>query len=137
MNKISFNDTWICYRSGHPEEGFPTDVPHDAMLLDGKSETSPGGVNTGWYDAQDYTYEKNFFVPAEWNGKVLILEFEGVYRKATVSVNGRKAAYHDYGYTGFYVDISEFVSYGEKNHLKVEVVNSDQPNSRWYSGTGI
>lgn len=91
MNKISFNDTWICYRSGHPEEGFPTDVPHDAMLLDGKSETSPGGVNTGWYDAQDYTYEKNFFVPAEWNGKVLILEFEGVYRKATVSVNGRKA----------------------------------------------
>lgn len=137
MNKISFNDTWICYRSGHPEEGFPTDVPHDAMLLDGKSETSPGGVNTGWYDAQDYTYEKNFFVPAEWNGKDLILEFEGVYRKATVSVNGRKAAYHDYGYTGFYVDISEFVSYGEKNHLKVEVVNSDQPNSRWYSGTGI
>lgn len=137
MNKISFNDTWICYRSGHPEESFPTDVPHDAMLLDGKSETSPGGVNTGWYDAQDYTYEKNFFVPAEWNGKDLILEFEGVYRKATVLVNGQKAAYHDYGYTGFYVDISEFVSYGEKNHLKVEVVNSDQPNSRWYSGTGI
>lgn len=137
MNKISFNDTWLCYRNGHPEEGFPTDVPHDAMLLDGKSETSPGGVNTGWYDAQDYTYEKDFFVPAEWNGKVLILEFEGVYRKATVSVNGRKAAYHDYGYTGFYVDISEFVSYGEKNHLKVEVINSDQPNSRWYSGTGI
>lgn len=137
MNKISFNDTWICYRSGHPEEGFPTDVPHDAMLLDGKSETSPGGVNTGWYDAQDYTYEKNFFVPAEWNGKNLILEFEGVYRKATVLVNGQKAAYHDYGYTGFYIDISKFVSYGEENHLKVEVVNSDQPNSRWYSGTGI
>lgn len=137
MNKISFNDTWICYRSGHPEEGFPTDVPHDAMLLDGKSETSPGGVNTGWYDAQDYTYEKNFFVPAEWNGKDLILEFEGVYRKATVLVNGQKAAYHDYGYTGFYIDISKFVSYGEENHLKVEVVNSDQPNSRWHSGTGI
>ena len=29
------------------------------------------------------------------------------------------------------------MSYGEENHLKVEVVNSDQPNSRWYSGTGI
>lgn len=41
-------------------KSFPIDIPHDAMLLDVKSENSPGGVNTGWYDAQDYTYEKNF-----------------------------------------------------------------------------
>lgn len=110
MSKISLNSSWICHRTGHSEKSFPIDIPHDAMLLDVKSENSPGGVNTGWYDAQDYTYEKEFYVPAEWEGRCLILEFEGVYRKATVSVNGQKAAFHDYGYTGFYIDITKFVS---------------------------
>lgn len=137
MDKISLNKEWICYRSGCPDKKFSTDLPHDAMLLDTRSENSPGGVNTGWYDAQDYTYEKEFYVPAEWEGRCLLLEFEGVYRKATVSVNGQKAAFHDYGYTGFYIDITKFVSYGRENYLRVDVVNSDQPNSRWYSGTGI
>lgn len=137
MDKISLNKEWICYRSGCPDKKFSTDLPHDAMLLDSRSENSPGGVNTGWYDAQDYTYEKEFYVPAEWEGRCLILEFEGVYRKATVSVNGQKAAFHDYGYTGFYIDITKYVSYGRENYLRVDVVNSDQPNSRWYSGTGI
>ena len=137
MEKLSLNKDWICYRSGHREEAFQTDVPHDAMLLDGKSENSPGGVNTGWYDAQDYSYERKLMIPGEWKGKKLILEFEGVYRKATVTVNGQKAAFHDYGYTGFYVDITETALYGAENTVQVDVINHDQPNSRWYSGTGI
>ena len=137
MEKISLNQGWKCYRSGEPESAFDTDLPHDAMLLDSKSETSPGGVNTGWYDAQDYTYEKTVKVPEEWKEKNVIAEFEGVYRKAAVTVNGAKAAYHSYGYTGFYVDLTELLKYGEDNLIRVEAVNSDQPNSRWYSGTGI
>lgn len=137
MQKIAFNDNWICYRTGHKEEAFEVSIPHDAMLLDGKSENSPGGVNTGWYDAQDYTYEKKFTVPAEWKGQKLFFEFEGVYRKATVFLNGKKAAYHTYGYTGFYVDDTENIKFDMENELRVEVINSDQPNSRWYSGTGI
>ena len=60
MQKIAFNEGWKCYRTGHPDGAFAIAVPHDAMLLDSKSENSPGGVNTGWYDAQDYTYEKQF-----------------------------------------------------------------------------
>ena len=137
MEKLSLNKNWICYVTGKRETQFATDVPHDAMLLDEKSETSAGGVNTGWIEAQDYTYERNLHISEKWNGKKLLLEFEGIYRKATVYVNRKKAAYHEYGYTGFYVDITESVNYGADNEIKVTVVNSDQPNSRWYSGTGI
>lgn len=137
MDKILLNKGWKCYRTGHPEGAFPVEIPHDAMLLDGKSENSPGGVNTGWYDAQDYTYERAIDVPTDWSGKKVIAEFEGVYRKATVYVNGEKAAYHSYGYTGFYVDLTGYLKYGETNVIRVEAINSDQPNSRWYSGTGI
>lgn len=66
----------------------------------------------------------------------MILEFEGIYKDAAVYVNDRKAAFHGYGYTGFYVDITEYLQPGQ-NQLRVEVRNSDQPNSRWYTGTGI
>lgn len=137
MQKIAFNEGWKCYRTGHPDGAFAIAVPHDAMLLDSKSENSPGGVNTGWYDAQDYTYEKQFSVPDEYKDKKLLLEFEGVYRKASVYLNDRKIAFHDYGYTGFYVDVTKDLVFGADNVLTVEVKNSDQPNSRWYSGTGI
>ena len=137
MEKISLNRGWLCYQAGKREEAFDVDVPHDAMLLDPKSENSPGGVNNGWIDARDYSYERKLEIPEGYKGKKLLLEFEGVYRKATVSVNGEKAAYHDYGYTGFYTDITDLVSYGGGNLIRVDVVNHDQPNCRWYSGTGI
>lgn len=137
MKKISLNKNWICYVTGQKENKIDTDLPHDAMMLDPKSETSPGGVNNGWIDARDYTYEKELDIPETWKGQKLILEFEGVYRKAAVYLNEKKVAYHEYGYTGFYVDVTEAVAYGNRNRLKVTVQNSDQPNCRWYSGTGI
>lgn len=137
MEKLQFNDGWFCYRTGERENMFPVTLPHDAMLLDERKENCPSGVTNGWYDAKDYTYEKTFTVPAEAKGQKIFLEFEGVYRKATVYLNGEKAAYHSYGYTGFYVDATSRLNMDGQNTIRVEVINHDQPNSRWYSGTGI
>ena len=63
--KLSFNENWICYKTGEKEDAFAVTLPHDAMQLDERSETSAGEVNTGWYEAQDYTYEKTFILPEE------------------------------------------------------------------------
>lgn len=137
MKKISFNQDWKCYRTHEQEKIFTVTIPHDAMQLDPKSETSPSGVNNGWYDAKDYTYSKEFFVPESYQDQEIRFEFEGVYHKATVYINDIKVGYQDYGYIGFYVDPKKTLKYGETNQIKVTVMNSDQPNSRWYSGTGI
>lgn len=137
MKKIAFDKGWICYQTGKEENKFPVTIPHDAMLLDDKSEISPSGVNNGWYEARDYTYENTFFVPDSYKEEKVIFEFEGVYRKATVYINDVKVGYQDYGYIGFYVAPQEALKYGQDNHMKVTVINHDQPNSRWYSGTGI
>lgn len=137
MKKILFQKDWICYRTGHREQAFAVNIPHDAMLLDEKKENCPGGVNTGWYDAKDYTYEKVFFVPDSYREEKIIFEFEGIYHKASVYVNDVKVGYQEYGYFGFYVNPEDAIRYGENNTIRVEAVNSDQPNSRWYSGTGI
>ena len=44
--KQSFNENWICYKTGDKENAFAVTLPHDAMQLDERSETSAGGVNT-------------------------------------------------------------------------------------------
>ena len=51
-------------------------------------------------------------------------------------LNGKKAAYRPYGYTNFYVDTEGLLKYEAQNEIRVIARNSDQPNSRWYSGTG-
>lgn len=137
MKKLSFQENWRCYQTGKEETAFAVSVPHDAMLLDEKKDGSLSGVNNGWIDAKDYTYEKTFAVPNEWQGQKAVLYFEGVYHKASVYINGEKVAFHDYGYIGFFVDVTGYLNYGADNVLKVETINSNQPNSRWYSGTGI
>jgi beta-galactosidase len=55
---------------------------------------------------------------------------------STVYVNGQKVGYRPYGYSSFEYDITPYVKEGE-NVVAVRVDNSDQPNSRWYSGCGI
>lgn len=137
MKKINFNEDWVCWRTEEPDKSFSVTIPYDALLLDSKDECSPSGVNNGWYDAKDYTYQKKFRIPKEYQGKRLLLEFEGVYHKAEVFCNDIQVAYHDYGYTGFFADITEQVFHESENIIQVKAVNSDQPNSRWYSGTGI
>ena len=64
------------------------------------------------------------------------LHFEGVYQKAEVFVNGKKAGQHAYGYTPFTVDVTPMLN-KDKNEVLVKVDNSAQPNCRWYSGSGI
>ncbi|MGL6201707.1 MAG: glycoside hydrolase family 2 TIM barrel-domain containing protein [Lachnospiraceae bacterium] len=137
MEKLSFNDGWKCCRADKEFDVFDVVIPHDAMMLDEKNEFSPSGVNTGWYETKDYTYMKDFFVPESYRNKYIRFEFEGVYSKATVYINDIEVAYHNFGYTDFLVDPAKALEYGRNNSIKVQAINSTQPNSRWYSGTGI
>lgn len=134
--KNKFNSNWICYESEKPEKAIPVSLPHDAMQMDTRDKESLGGINTGWYKAKDYVYEKRFRLPKD-EKFVYILEFEGVYKDGEVFLNGQLITKHEYGYIGFFVPISNYLLPNEENLLQVKVKNSDQPNSRWYTGTGI
>lgn len=128
MKKISFNDHWML-------NGEVIELPHDAMIYEKRSkEASDGGH--GYFPGGTYTYTKSFTALKEWEGKNLLLEFEGIYRNATISLNGKVIGEHSYGYTGFTLPLTD-LSYGEENILTVVADNSKTPNSRWYSGSGI
>ena len=137
MNKVSFNGHWLCRRLDEGGPGVPVTLPHDAMLSEPRTELSAGGINTGWYEGHDYIYTKTFTPDVALAAKTAVLEFEGVYRKAEVYLNGEQLAFRPYGYTNFYVDLTGKLRAGEENTLEVIARNADQPNSRWYSGSGI
>lgn len=128
MKKISFNQNWTC-------NGTPVTLPHDAQILEKRNPAVSDGGH-GYFPGGIYTYEKTFTAPAEWEGKEVLVEFEGVYKNSTVSLNGNVVGGHKYGYTTFTVELTG-LNYGAENTLTVVADNSKLPNSRWYSGSGI
>ena len=111
-------------------------LPHDAMQTEIRRADAPSGFGSAYFETGAYHYEKHLQVPTAWLDKHLILHFGGVYRNATVSVNGREAAVHAYGFTPFDVCLDGLFVKGD-NVIRVDVDNSEAPNIRWYSGAGI
>lgn len=68
-------------------------------------------------------YERELYIPREWDGKDLDLRFGSVTHHATVFVNGQKIGEHSGGYTPFNVAIQDVISFDEKNTLVVRVSN--------------
>ena len=136
MRASPFNTGWTCAHLDGSNTPKPVTIPHDAMLEEHRDVLAPSGKNGCWFEGFDYLYEKTFTAPEDWADKALLLEFEGVYQQAEVMLDGEKLAFRPYGYTNFYVDLTGKLAPGEHT-LSVIARNSDQPNSRWYSGAGI
>ena len=116
------------------------DLPHDWDIFEGpNSGQGATGTGGGWFEAGRGEYRKQFRVESlELRDKLVKLHFEGVYQKAEVYVNGHKAGQHHYGYTPFTVDMTPYLyNDNRENEVIVKVDNSEQPNCRWYSGSGI
>ena len=133
QTKTLFDSGWEFTRNGKTVN---VDLPHDWDIYEAPDPatgaTKEGG---GWYPGGQGEYRKTFKTP---KAEVVRLHFEGVYQKAEVFINGQKAGQHAYGYTPFTVDVTPYL-YQDKsdNEVVVKVNNSEQPNCRWYSGSGI
>lgn len=112
-------------------------VPHDAMLHEQRSPLAPTGSAGAYFPGGTYRYECEVVAPVSWAHKHLVLEFEGVMGHATVLVDGREVATHAYGYTGFSVDVTRRLVLGSTSTITVVADNTQQPNSRWYAGSGL
>ena len=112
-------------------------LPHDWSIEGRPERSNPTTSAGGYFPAGTGWYRKTFRFPAAWKGKQVSVEFDGVYRDATVYLNGRKLGNQAYGYTSFRLDLTPDLDFVGPNVLAVRVDNSAQPNSRWYSGSGI
>lgn len=109
-------------------------LPHDYVVegtFDPNADTGHGSLPTptAWY-------RKSFTVPNSYRGKDVWVDFDGVYRDATVYLNGKKLANNPCGYIGFRVDLSKDLNYGAANVLAVHV-DPRKFEGWWYEGGGI
>lgn len=137
MEKLNFGGNWSFYQEGHRETSQFVDLPHDAMIHERRDPESAGGGAVGFFPGGLYIYEKTFDVPVEWKEKCITFEFEGIYRNSQVYLNGQAAGVRPYGYSRFFVHADAFLQYGQENTIRIIADNSQMPNSRWYSGSGI
>lgn len=66
-------------------------------------------------------YRRHLLIPADWQGKQILLTFEGAAHDSTVFCNGKKVGEHHCGYTAFTVDLTDSVLYGQDNLLCVRL----------------
>lgn len=140
-----FNQDWKFYlgdEAGAKSPGFNDGkwrgltLPHDWSIegkFDEKNPAKPegGGLPTGiaWY-------RKSFTLSTLLQKKNIFIEFDGVYKNSEVWINGQLLGKRPYGYSSFNYDLTKYLNPG-KNVIAVRVDNSAQPDSRWYSGSGI
>lgn len=114
----------------------PVTLPHDWLMDYEASERDPKSGAMNWNYGIGI-YRKEFLLHPSNKGRSIRLLFDGVYQDASVCLNGQKLGGNFYGYVPFELDATEAVVYDRPNVLIVRVDNSAQPNTRWYSGSGI
>lgn len=136
IRKQSFNSGWTFSQEGVSGTQAVT-LPHDAMIGSKRDSSSAGGSAIAFFKGGIYSYVKHFTAPKDWAHKHVVFQFEGVYKKSTVRINGKQAGGAAYGYIPFFVSADGLLNYGGDNTIEVTADNSEIPNSRWYSGGGI
>ena len=101
-------------------------LPHDWSIEGNMDPKAPMGGQGGFFPAGIGWYRYHWQAPADWKGKCVRVEFEGVYMNADVYLNGQKLDSHPYGFTSFFVDLTPALKAGDGNVLAVRVDNSAQ-----------
>ncbi len=142
----SFNEDWLFSLSdsaAYSESSFPDaswrslDLPHDWSIEGSFSKEHPAGTGGGALPGGIGWYRKSFHIPAEDSARKVFITFDGVYQNSEVYINGILLGKRPNGYISFQYELTPKLKFGKKNMIAVRVDNGDQPNSRWYSGSGI
>jgi beta-galactosidase len=144
--EVDFNRSWK-FSMGDQVKGSAVELndknwrtlnlPHDWSIEGAFSKDHPATVGGGALPGGTGWYRKQFTVPASDKGKYIAIDFDGVYRNSEVWINGHYLGKRPNGYIAFRYELSKYLNYGGSNTISVKVDNARQPNSRWYSGSGI
>ena len=142
----NFNKDWSFQLGDHPEARQDSidlsgwrklDVPHDWSIEGEFNKDNPTRPEGGALPAGIGWYRKTFEVPDSWKDRNTFISFDGIYRNSEVWINGHSLGRRPYGYVSFQYDLTPYLKFGDKNVIAIKVDNSAQPNSRWYTGSGI
>ena len=146
-NRILFDSSWLftladsaqmSQTSYNDSKWRLLDLPHDWAIEGDFSAGNPSGAGGGALPGGIGWYRKHFRLSdLQSRNDRYFIAFDGVYMNSTVYLNGHELGHRPYGYSSFEYDMTPYLNTTGDNVLAVKVDNSDQPNSRWYSGCGI
>ena len=141
-----FNQNWNFKLGDYPtaiQPDFSTSdwrnlqLPHDWSIEGNFDKDSKTKQAQAFLPAGKGWYRKTFIVPADWANKTVSIEFDGVFKNSEVFINGHSLGMRPNGYISFTYELSQYLNFGKENIIAVKVDNDAQPNSRWYTGSGI
>ena len=137
-----FNEDWKFQLSLDSTGVFPSNnnwrtlqLPHDWSIEGNFSASHKTTFNQAALPAGIGWYQKDFICTKEMIDKEVFIYFDGVFCNSEVWVNDQYLGKRPNGYVGFQYNITPYLK--EKNNIKVKVDNFLQPNSRYYTGSGI
>ena len=145
-SRTRFNDHWKFFLGSvsGAEQPFFNDsawrnltLPHDWSIEGPFDQKNPSGVYGGYSPGGLAWYRKTFAPPALTDRQRLLIEFEGIYRYSTIWLNGQLVGARPNGFVSVQHDLTPYLIANQPNVLAVRVDNTNQPNLRWYSGSGI
>src|SRR5215831_9793855 len=143
---IDFNNDWKFYKGEDSNASKPDyddskwrkiSLPHDWSIESDFSNEYPATNQGGALPGGIGWYRKTFTVPAVFKDREVRIEFDGIYRNSTIWINGYLLHKETNGYTSIFRWLTPWIHFGKPNIIVVRVDNSRQPDSRWYTGSGI
>lgn len=145
--RLDFNEAWkfslgndsLAFQADYNDANWRTlNLPHDWSIEGEFSNDNPAKPAGGALPGGIGWYRKTFCLKKHEKNKQISIEFDGVFQNSEVWINGFLLGKRPYGYSSFAYDLTPFLNFGEEtNTIAVKVDNSLQPNSRWYTGSGI
>jgi len=116
-------------------------MPHDwavELPFDSAADGSHGFKTLGGkYPTNSIAwYRRTFELPKQDGGRRICVTFDGVFRDATVWINGWCVRHHEGGYYPFREDITDVLHFGGKNTVAVRV-DATKTEGWFYEGAGI
>lgn len=132
------NDSTVIQPSYDDSEWRKLSLPHDWSIESNFIKDAPATIQGGALPGGIGWYRKRFVLAASAKDKNVRIEFDGVYKNSEVWINGHYLGKRPNGYVPFSYDLTPFIRQAPaENVIAVKADNSQQPDSRWYSGSGI
>lgn len=111
-------------------------LPHDFSIELPRDFTNKALKHGAYFQTGIGCYRKSFVVPQSWTNRAVYLDFDGIYENSEIWINGQSLGKRPYGYAPIWHEIADKLHPGT-NVVAVRADNSNMPNSRWYTGSGI
>lgn len=129
LAKVPANPPTVGWAKLYSQQATPVSVPGtvEEYLWGVAVGKRPHGVE-GNYQGVSFWW-KSFDIPADWQGKRILLRFGSCHLRSEVFVNNQLVGYDCVGNSPFEIDLTGKVTLGAKNRLAVRITDPNPSNS--------